>query len=112
MYTMRQTASELAVDMTRSGIELVVGRLANITLQSTLLERIKESHRRDPQLKELREKVLARTTYDFFLSETRLLSFQCQICVPMDSEIRHEFLNDAHTTPYSMHLVPQRCIKI
>ena len=39
---LRQMASELATELTRSDIELVIGRLANISLESTLLERISE----------------------------------------------------------------------
>ena len=40
---MRPMAQEIAEDMVQSEIELVIGRLSNITLQSTLLERIKEA---------------------------------------------------------------------
>ena len=58
---MRPMAKEIAEDMVRSEIELVVGRLSNITLQSTLLERIKEAQKRDPQLRDLRDRVLAGT---------------------------------------------------
>ena len=43
LYSVRQISRELVEDMTRAGIELVVGQLANIALQSTLLERINES---------------------------------------------------------------------
>ena len=43
LYSSRQISDRLAGEMTRACIELVVGRLANITLQSTLLERIKEA---------------------------------------------------------------------
>ena len=43
LFSSRQISDKLAEEMTRAGIELVVGRLANITLQSTLLERIKEA---------------------------------------------------------------------
>ena len=42
LYSARQISKELAKDMTIASIELVVGQLANFTLQSTLLERIKE----------------------------------------------------------------------
>ena len=49
IHGMRLIARELADDMTRAGIELLVGQLANITLQSTLLERIKEGQLSDPQ---------------------------------------------------------------
>ena len=43
LYSSTQISRELADEMVRAGIELVVGRLANITLQSTLLEQIKEA---------------------------------------------------------------------
>ncbi|XP_062113714.1 uncharacterized protein LOC133825292, partial [Humulus lupulus] len=59
LYSSRQISDRLAGEMTRAGIELVVGRLANITLQSTLLERIKEAQGKDPQLVERRENVLS-----------------------------------------------------
>ena len=85
---MRLMAKELADDIVRSEIELVVGRLANITLQSTLLERIKEAQKRDPQLRDLRDRVLAGTTKDFTISKTGLLRFLGRIFVRMDSEIR------------------------
>ena len=52
LFNSRQIASEIAADMVRAGIELVVGKLANITLQSTLLERIRTSQDRDPELVE------------------------------------------------------------
>ena len=103
MFSTRQIAGELAADMVRAGIELVVGKLANITLQSTLLERIRTAQDRDPGLVEQREKVLAGSTKDFAISEMGLLRYRDRICVPMDSEIRREILDEAHTTPYSLH---------
>ena len=42
LFSSVQISRELADEMTRARIELVVGRLANVTLQLTLLERIKE----------------------------------------------------------------------
>ena len=41
LSAMKQISQQVATEMTRAQIELVVGKLANITLQSTLLERIK-----------------------------------------------------------------------
>ena len=92
-------AKEIAEDTVRSEIELVIGRLSNITLQSTLLERIKEAQKRDPHLRDLKDRVLAGAAKDFTISDMGLLKFQGRICVPMDSEIRQEILNEAHTTP-------------
>ena len=52
MYSTRQITNELTVDMVRAGIELIVGKLANITLQSTLLEMISMAQDRDSKLVE------------------------------------------------------------
>lgn len=82
---MRPMVPELAAELSRADIELVVGRLANITLESTLLERIKEHQMTDSHLVELRDKVLAGTTNDFTILEMGFLRFQGRICVPMDS---------------------------
>ena len=100
---MRLIARELADDMTRAGIELLVGHLANITLQSTLLERIKEGQLSDPQLIKIREDVLAGASRDYSVSEIGLLRNKGQICVLLDPALRREILDESHTTPYSLH---------
>ena len=100
---MRLIARELADDMTRAGIELLVGQLANITLQSTLLERIKEGQLSDPQLIKIREDVLAGASRDYTVSELGLLRYKGRICVPLDTALRREILDESHTTPYSLH---------
>ena len=52
MYSIRQIISELTADMVRAGIRLIVGKLANITLQSTLLGMISMAQDRDSKLVE------------------------------------------------------------
>ena len=74
--------------MTRAGIELLVGQLANITLPSTLLERIKEGKLSDSQLIKIREDVLAGASRDYTVSEIGLLRYKGRICVPMDTMMR------------------------
>ena len=93
----------LAVEMDRAGIEFLVGRLANITLESTLLERIREVQKTDPELEELRAKVAAGKAKDFEISESGMLRFSGRICVPRDAGSRREILDEVHTTPYSLH---------
>lgn len=78
----------LAVEMDRVGIEFLVGRLANITLESTLLERIREAEKTDPELEELRAKVATGKVNDFEISESGMLRFSGRICVPRDAGIR------------------------
>lgn len=65
---MRLMVLELETEIARRNIELVVGRWANITLVSTLLERIRKDLLADPQLVEPREKVMVETTNDFAIS--------------------------------------------
>ena len=52
MYSTRQITNELTIDMVRAGIELIVGKLVNITLQSTLSEIIRMAQDRDFKLVE------------------------------------------------------------
>ena len=94
---------ELVDDMDRAGIELVVGQLANITLYSTLLEMIKEKKLGDPHLGQIRGNVLAGVAKDYTVSSMGLLRYKNRICVPMDTGIRREILDESHTTPYSLH---------
>ena len=108
---LRQMASELATELTRSDIELVIGRLANISLESTLLERASELPMIDAQLMELRGKVLAGAAGDFSISETGMLRFQGRICVPPDVGIRKEILDEAIQRFIRYILVQPRCIK-
>ena len=103
IHGMRLIARELADDMTRAGIELLVGQLANITLQSTLLKRIKEGQLSDPQLIKIREDVLAGASRDYTVSDLGLLRYKGRICVPLDTALRREILDESHTTPYSLH---------
>ena len=84
---MRQMALEIASKLTNADIELVIGRLANISLETSLLEKINEQQMIDAQMMELRGKVLARAARDFSISETGLLRFQGRICVPSDDSI-------------------------
>ena len=103
LYSSTQISRELADEMVRAKIELVVGQLANITLHSTLLERIKEGQLVDVQLQEVRQHALVGTAKDYVVSETGLLHYQGRICVPADEGIRREILDESHTTPYSLH---------
>ena len=103
IHGMRLLARKSVDDMTRAGIELLVGQLANITLHSTLLEKIKEGQLNDPQLIKIREDVLAGASRDYTVSELGLLRYRERICVPLNTALRREILDESHTTPYSLH---------
>ena len=70
---LRQMAPGLATELTRSYIELVIGGLINISLESSLLKRISEQHLVDAQLMELRGKSWQGQLMTLPISETKLL---------------------------------------
>ena len=96
-------SSQLASEMTRANIELVTQKLFNLTLQSDLLERIKMAQLEDPELVKTREDVLAGKAKDFSISDNGMLLFKARVCVPDINELKKEILEEAHTTPYSLH---------
>ena len=87
-FLVRSRYQRLAEEMTRAGIELVVDQLVNITLQSTLLERIRKGQMDDAQLQEVRGNVLAGVAMDYSISGMGLLWYKDRISVPMDMGIR------------------------
>ena len=89
--------------MTRAGIKFLIGKLANITIQSDLLERIRVAQQGDLELRGHKEKLEAGLAKDFSCLSDGLLRYKNRICVPIDKEIRQEILDESHTTPYSLH---------
>ncbi|KAM6569147.1 hypothetical protein CsatB_017132 [Cannabis sativa] len=94
--TMKQISQQLANE-----IKLVVGKLANITLQSTLLERIKEVQMQYLELVKTQDRVSAGKASDFSVDEIGMLRFGNRVCVPMDESIKREIMDKSHMTPYS-----------
>ena len=90
-------------DMERAGIELITGQLSKVTLQSTLLERIREGQNVDKKLSDLKQEVQTGNAKDFTMSDTGLIKFKGRICVPDCAELKKEILAEAHTSPYSVH---------
>ena len=62
--------------MERAGIELVTGQLSKVTLQSTLIERIREGHNVDTKLSDLKQEVQTGNAKDFTMSDTGLIKFK------------------------------------
>ena len=50
LTALRQLEKTLQGDFCRSGIELIIGRLSIMTLESTLLEKIKQGQKEDTEL--------------------------------------------------------------
>ena len=74
-----------------------------MTLQSTLLDRIIQGQKEDPELIGHKETVELGKKTDFSISAEGVIRFQGRLCVPDDRNIKEEILVEAHNTPSSVH---------
>ncbi|KAL5569806.1 hypothetical protein UlMin_026381 [Ulmus minor] len=74
-----------------------------VQLQELLDKGIQGTQELDPELNRIREAVKNGTNTEFSLSSDRILNLKGRICIPNDEELRKQLLEEAHTTPYSVH---------
>ena len=88
-------------------IEVVMGHskayLASLSVQPTLVERIKLSQADHPHLKKIMDEVRSGKKSKFSISEDGALRLGSRLCVPNDSLIKKEILEEAHYYPYTIH---------
>ena len=77
--------------------------LASLSVQSILIEKIKASQCCDPQLMKIMEEVHGGNRLEFNISNDGALRFGNRLCVPKDSVIKREILEEAHHSPYTVH---------
>ena len=96
----------LLTDLHRLELEIMpkglMEKLAALTLQPTILERIKQSQNTDPYLTSLKTKIESGKEVAFQISSDGVIRYRNRLCVP-DGTIRKEILTEAHTTPYFVH---------
>ncbi|KAL0552101.1 hypothetical protein IC582_011198 [Cucumis melo] len=94
-------------DLERAKIAVLVGavtiQLAQLTVQSTLRQRIIDAQSNDPYLVEKRGLAEAGQAVEFSISSDGGLLFERRLCVPSDSAVKTELLSEAHSSPFSMH---------
>ena len=74
-----------------------------MTLESTLLEKIKQGQKEDPELIGHKEGVESGKKSDFSVSTDGVIRFQGRLCVPDNGSIKEEILTKPHNTPCSVH---------
>ena len=72
-------------------------------LESTLLERIKQGQKEDPELIGHKESVESGKKSEFGVSADGVIRFQGRLCVPDARSIKEEILTEVHNTPYLVH---------
>lgn len=99
--------SHLVKDLRRCGIEVVThGQadvLAHLTVQPTLIDRVKVAQKNDIELNKIREDVSKGHKPGFRLDNGDGLWLGQRLCVPADEELKAEILREAHESSYSMH---------
>ena len=73
-----------------------------MTLQSMLLERIKQGQLTDPYLVKQKGELESGKSTNFSTSVNGTLKYEDRLCVPNDEELKNEILIEVHTTPYSI----------
>ncbi|KAL0534457.1 hypothetical protein IC582_028748 [Cucumis melo] len=81
----------------------VTMRLAHLTVQPTLRQRIIDAQSNNPYLVEKRGLAEAGQAVEFSISSDGGLLFERRLCVPSDSAVKTELLSEAHSSPFSMH---------
>ncbi|KAA0045482.1 pol protein [Cucumis melo var. makuwa] len=95
-------------DFERAEIAVSVGevtlQLAQLSVQPTLRQRIMVAQLNDPYLVEKRRLAEAGQAGEFSMSSDGGLMYERRLCVPVDSAVKTEFLTEAHSSSFSVHL--------
>ncbi|XP_062086172.1 uncharacterized protein LOC133792283 [Humulus lupulus] len=102
--TLRGIAQPLQNDIKKSGIELISVQLADLMIKSAPMEEIKEKQQEDEFLLNKRAALQSSKNVDFSMTKEGILRYRNRVCVPSKGELRHNIMEEAHTTPYSLHL--------
>ena len=98
---------EIILDLERMEIEVVMdyseAYQASLSVQPTLVERIKSSQANDSRLKKIMDKVHNGKKSKFSNFKDGALRFDSRFCVPNDPLIKKEILEEAHYSPYTIH---------
>ena len=91
----------------RPSVDFAPGLLASLEVRPTLLGRIGEAQRDDPQLVELVERLIRGESSShlsrYTLDDRGCLRRDGRLCVPQDEGLRKAILDDAHQTKMTIH---------
>jgi hypothetical protein len=101
------TQKEIINDLERMRIEVVMGHsgayLASLSVQPTLIEKIKLSQSSDSQLVKIMDELRSGKKPMFNISDDGNLKFGNGLCVPNDPSIKKDILEEAHCSSYTIH---------
>ncbi|XP_022868611.1 uncharacterized protein LOC111388159 [Olea europaea var. sylvestris] len=87
-----------------------VGALfANFQVKPTLIDTVRETQNQDLVLSKLKEEISKGKHTDYIIRDDKALVMGNRLCVPDDSKLKEEILEEAHSSAYAMH--PDRLTK-
>jgi hypothetical protein len=102
--TVRTPDTTLYQEMEKLNLGMIQhGTLAQLKLESVLLQRIIDAQRTDKGMKHIHEKIEANKADCFRKDDQGILWFNDRIVVPNDAEVRQQILDEAHLSRYSIH---------
>ena len=100
-------SKELCDEFRRLQIEVVTepvqGQIYALQVQSTIFDEILEAQCNDPYLEKLKKAVMEGEAPGFIIQENGGLFYKNRWCVPNDPQLKRKILEEAHSTPYSVH---------
>ncbi|KAJ4701711.1 Retrotransposon protein, putative, Ty3-gypsy subclass [Melia azedarach] len=104
---MKITSLPLLIDLRSLGVDLAVGQqetlLAHFQVRPILIDQIREMQNEDPNIVKLKEEMKNDLQTDFSLRDDETLVMSNRLCVPNDSELKKQILEDAHSSTYAIH---------
>ena len=77
--------------------------LGNISVQSSIMDRIKEAQKGDPVVQKRICQVWEGTTKDYHIGPEGILRFGRRVVVPENGDLRKEVLEEAHRSKFTVH---------
>ena len=102
VMTVKEISPQLQADLATLDLEIVVGQLANLSIEPTIMEAIKGGQL-DPWVQRLMYEVRNEARLGFHVFEDGVLGFKGRICVSDDGEITKQIFFEGHNAPYAMH---------
>ncbi|KAJ9536301.1 hypothetical protein OSB04_un000510 [Centaurea solstitialis] len=97
----------IAFDLERMGINLCYHggneMLASLTVEPTLVSRIKEAQQQDGELWAILQKAKGDPQTEFRVDDKGTIWFHNRLCVPNNPELKEAVLSEAHNSSFSIH---------
>lgn len=81
----------------------MVARVAALSIRPTLCDRIKGHQKRNQSFECIKSEINLGKRKDFTIADDKILYYQGRLCVPDFEELKREILEEAHSSPYSVH---------